>query len=402
MRPNLASGSVVRGIRRPVSRVGATARELMRTAIPSDVLATFVSTRIGLTIVGIVAVAVLPAGHPTVLSPPTGILPIDVWTRWDGPFYVNIAAAGYDARPPLPNIVFFPLYPALIRVIAAIAGDGSLRFWVAALSVSLVSLVVAVAYLIALVRIDFSERVARRAAIFLLVFPTSLFLSATYPESLFLALSVASFYYARRERWWLVGLLGCAASLTRPYGALLAIPLAFEYLLQRDFDLRRVRLGFLWIGLIPLGLAFFLGYIAWKFQDPGVMGAAQEIWGRGFVPPWEVLAKYVEGPVIVHGFSYLGVSLVDLAFAAFFGVMVIYAWRRLRPTYAIYATLLLVTFLSSGKFVSVGRYGLALFPVFLGLALLADTRPSRDAIVSASLLFAGLAMAMFATVYWLA
>jgi hypothetical protein len=329
-------------------------------------------------------------------------MPIDVWTRWDGPFYVQIAVSGYDAAPPLPNIVFFPLYPALIRAVAAFAGDGSLRYWAAALVISFVSLVAAVGYLIALARLDVGERVARRAAVLLLAFPTTLFLSATYPESLFLALSVASFYYARRERWWLVGLLGLAASLTRPYGALLAIPLAFEYLLQRDFDLRRVRIEVLWIGLVPVGLGFFLGYVAWKFQDPGVMGAAQEIWGRGFVPPWEVLARYVEGPVIVHGFSNLGASLVDLSFAAFFAIMVVYAWWRLRPTYALHATLLLATFLSSGKFVSVGRYGLALFPVFLGLALIAGTSSRRDAIVSVSLLFAGTAMALFAAVYWVA
>ena len=371
-------------------------------SIPSDVLSVLVSTRVGLTLVGVIAVATLPAGHPSVTSPATGILPIDVWTRWDAPFYVNIALFGYDARPPLPNIVFFPLYPALIRAVAFIGGDWTLRYWVAALGISLVSLVAAVGYLVALARLDLGDAVARRAAVLLLVFPTSLFLTAAYPESLFLALSVASFYYARRGTWWVVGLLGLAASLTRPYGALLAIPLAFEYLLQRDFDVRRIRPSILWIGLVPVGLASFLGYIAWKFQDPGVMGAAQEIWGRGALPPWDVLARYVEGPVIVHGFSYLGSSLVDLGFAAFFAVMAIHAWRRLRPTYALYATLLLLAFLSSGKFVSVPRYGLALFPVFLGLALLAEGSPRRDAIVSVSLLFAGLAMALYATVYWVA
>ena len=400
--PSLGTGSVMRATHRTIAWFGTTTLTLIRAAVPPNVLSVLLSSRVGLTIVGVVAVAMLPADHPVVLTPATGILPIDVWAEWDGQFYVNIASSGYDARPPQPNIVFFPLYPALIRMVAAIGGDGSLRFWVAALGISLVSLVAAVWYLIALARLDFGERVARRAAVLLLVFPTTLFLSAAYPESLFLALSVACFYYARRGTWWLVGLLGFAASLTRPYGALLAIPLAFEYLLQRDFDLRRVRPDALWIGVVPLGLASFLAYIAWKFQDPGVMGAAQEIWGRGIAPPWEVLAKYIEGPVIVHGFSYLGVSLVDLTFAAFFAVMVIYAWRRLRPTYAIYATVLLVAFLSSGKFVSVPRYGLALFPVYLGLALLVNGSPRRDAIVSASLLFAGLAMAMFATGIWLA
>jgi Mannosyltransferase (PIG-V) len=391
----------MRDLGRTLFGLGAAARRRLQDAIPPNVLAMLVSTRVALTIVGVMSVALIPSGQPTEAFPPTGITALDVWTRWDGPFYVQIATSGYDARPPLPTIVFFPLYPALIRVVATIGGGGSVAYWLAPVVISLASLTVAVGYLIALARIDFGDHVARRAALYLLVFPTSLFLSAVYPESLFLALTVASFYYARRGTWWLVGLLGLAAALTRPYGALLAIPLAFEYLLQRDFDWRRIRPGLLWLGLIPMGLVLFLGYIAWKF-GPGAMGAAQDIWGRAAVPPWEVLARYVEGPIIVHGFSTLGSSLVDLGFAAFFAAMVVVAWLRLRPSYALYSTLLLAAFLSSGKFVSVPRYGLALFPVFLGLALLTDEGARHDAFITASLILAGLAMALFATVRWVA
>lgn len=361
-----------------------------------------VSTRVALTIVGVASVVLIPSGAPTEVFPPTGITMLDVWTRWDGPFYVQIAVSGYDARPPLPTIVFFPLYPALIRVVATAGGGDPVTFWVAAVGISLVSLAVAVGYLVALARIDLGEHVARRAALYLLAFPTTLFLSATYPESLFLALSVASFYYTRRGRWWLVGLLGLAASLTRPYGALLAIPLAFEYLLQRQFDWRRIRPNILWIGLVPMGLALYLAYIAWKFQDPGAMGAAQDIWGRRYVAPWDVLTRYVDGPVILHGLSATDSSLVDLAFAAFFVAMVGVAWWRLRPTYALYSTVLLAAFLSSGRFVSVPRYGLALFPVFLGLALLTDGEGKHHALISGSLILAGVAMALFATVRWVA
>jgi hypothetical protein len=392
---------VKREVGRTVVRAGAAAGRRLRAAIPADILAVLVSTRVALTVVGLLSLALVPSGAPTELHPPTGVAALDVWTRWDGPFYVQIAQSGYDARSALPTIVFFPLYPALIRAVAAVGGGGPLALWVAALAISLVSLATAVGYLIALARMDFGEHVARRAALYLLAFPTTLFLTATYPESLFLALVVASFYYARQGRWWLVGILGLAASLTRPYGALLLIPLAFEYLLQRDFDWRRIRPGVLWLGLVPSGLGLFLAYVAWKF-GPDAMGAAQDIWGRRVVAPWDVLARYLEGPVIVHGFSTAGSSLVDLAFAAFFAAMVVVAWLRLRPTYAIYATLLLVAFLSSGKFVSVPRYGLALFPVFLGLALLPEHGARHHAILTALLILASVAMVMFATVRWVA
>lgn len=384
----------------PLGRSGAAAVRLLTSAIPPEVLAVLVGSRIALTMVGVLSVALL-TGPETVLYPATGVGAIDLWTRWDGPFYVQIAASGYHTEPPLPNIVFFPLYPALIRMVGALGGGGSLALWLAALAISLGSLVAAVGYLIGLARIELGERVARRAAIYLLVFPTTLFLSAVYPESLFLALSLASFYYARRGRWWLVGIIGLAASLARPYGALLVIPLAFEYLLQRKFDVRLVRRDVLWIGLVPMGLPIFLAYVAWMFQDPGAMGAAQQIWGRGFVPPWDIVARLFEGTVVVHGMT-LGISLIDLAFAAFFTIVVLASWWRLRPTYALHATLLLVTMLSSGAFTSVPRYGLAIFPTFLLLGLVADRGSRHEATLTVMAILASLAMALFASGRWVA
>jgi hypothetical protein len=384
----------------PDLQSGVAAARALAIAIPPEVVAVLIGSRISLTIVGVLSISLL-TGPETVLYPATAIGPLDVWTRWDSQFYVQIAARGYTAEPPLPSIVFFPLYPALIRVTAAIAGSGPLALWVAALVISLGSLVAAVGYLIALARFDHGERVARRAAMYLLIFPTTLFLSAAYPESLFLALSLASFYYARRGQWWLVGLLGFAASLARPYGALLVIPLAFEYLLQRKFDVRLVRRDVLWLGLVPMGLPLFLAYIAWKFQDAGAMGAAQQIWGRGYVPPWEIVTRLFEGPVVVHGIT-LGISLVDLAFAALFGVVVVVSWWSLRPTYALYSTLLLATVLSSGAFTSVPRYGLAIFPMFLVLGLWAERGSRHEAILTVSLILASFAMALFASGRWVA
>jgi hypothetical protein len=362
-------------------------------------MAVLIGSRIALTLVGVLSVHLL-TGPETVLYPAIGVDWVDTWTRWDGPFYVGIAASGYDPNSPLPNIVFFPLYPALIRVVGALGGGGMGALWLSALLVSLASLVAAVGYLIALARLDHSHSAARRAATYLLVFPTTLFLTAAYPESLFLALTIASFYHARRGQWWLVGLLGFAAALARPYGALLVIPLAFEYLLQRGFAIREVRRDMLWVGLVPMGLVAFLGYVAWRF-GPEAMGVAQRTWGRGFVPPWDVALRLFDGPVLVHGRT-IGISLVDLGFAVFFVAVVVVSWWRLRPTYALYSTVLVATILSSGAFTSVPRYGLAIFPMFMLLALWADRRARHEAILTVSAILAALAMALFASGRWVA
>ena len=365
--------------------------------VATEVWVSFAATRVGLTLVGVLAGAAF--ANPAAAAGPTGLAWIDVWSRWDAGFYVQIAQMGYNPLSELPNIVFFPLYPAIIRLVAFPFGFEALP--ASALFVSAVSLVVALWYLVALVRLDMPEKTAVRTAVYLLVFPTTLYLSAGYPESLFLALALGAVYSARKERWWAVGLLGLAAALTRPYGALLAVPLAFEYLYQKNFDVRRVRLDALWIGLAPLGLVAFLAYLAVKF-DAGAFARAQETWGRRVTAPWDLLARYFDGPIIVHGFPTEGASLIDLAFVLFFVGLVSITWWQLRPTYALYGSLMLAAFLSSGAFTSVPRYGLALFPVFILLGRWGEHEHRHAVILSLSLLLAGFAMAIFATVRWLA
>ena len=73
------------------------------------------------------------------------------------------------------------------------------------------------------------DEIAGRAVWLLAIFPTSVFFTTLYTESLFLMTSVAAFYYARRSRWALAGIWGLLASLTRVTGLLLLLPLAWEY-----------------------------------------------------------------------------------------------------------------------------------------------------------------------------
>ena len=73
-----------------------------------------------------------------------------------------------------------------------------------------------------LVRIDFDTPIARRTSGLWRCFPTSLFFTAVYTESMFLMLSVAALLCARIRRWWLAGVLWeCLAALTRSHGIFL-------------------------------------------------------------------------------------------------------------------------------------------------------------------------------------
>ena len=89
----------------------------------------------------------------------------------------------------------------------------------AVLSAFLISTVASVVAGVAMVRlfaIDYPPHLAHRAAWFLFIFPTSYFMHIDYSESLFLALVLASFVAARRERWIVAGLLGALGGARAP------------------------------------------------------------------------------------------------------------------------------------------------------------------------------------------
>src|SRR5215208_4260644 len=93
-----------------------------------------------------------------------------IWNRWDAPHYLDIARMGYVSGGVEERwIVFFPLYPWLVRAASFVLRDGLL----AAFFVSGVASVAAGLLLHRLARADEPEEVARGAVFYLLVFPTA-------------------------------------------------------------------------------------------------------------------------------------------------------------------------------------------------------------------------------------
>jgi hypothetical protein len=143
--------------------------------------------------------------------------------RWDAIWYLSIAQHGYQHNTALAD--FFPLYPLLIRLLSWSPASAV----VAGVLISLVAFWVGLELVYRLVEWDFGARAATATVWQLALFPMSLFFSAVYTESLFLALSAGCIYLARRERWLWAGVLGGFASATRSIGVLLVVPLVVLY-----------------------------------------------------------------------------------------------------------------------------------------------------------------------------
>src|SRR5437868_11622493 len=94
---------------------------------------------------------------------------LSIWNRWDAPHYLDLARMGYVAEGVEARwIVFYPLYPWLVRVAAFVVRDELL----AAFVVSGVASVTAGLLLYRLARADGEpEEVARASVFYLLIFP---------------------------------------------------------------------------------------------------------------------------------------------------------------------------------------------------------------------------------------
>lgn len=214
----------------------------------------------------------------------------DLWHRWDTTWYLLIADVGYQADDR--SAAFFPLYPMLVRGIAPLVPGNTI---VAALMVSSLACIAALTLIHRLTTSALGIDDARRTVFYLLAFPTAFFLLAAYNESLFIALAVGSLYCMHRGRWWWAGALAGAASATRLAGILLGLAFIYEYLRQRGFSWRRIRLDALAMVLVPAGLLGYMAYCQYLFGNPLAFLKAQEAWSRAdFSWPWITVGRIME------------------------------------------------------------------------------------------------------------
>jgi len=297
-----------------------------------------------------------------------------IWARWDAGYYLSIAANGYSLHGE--ELGFFPVYPFLVRLSAL--GLPSLMAWSGFL-ISNLAFILAALLLWYQVKADFSEPIAWGTIITLSVFPTSLFFSAIYTESLFLLFSVLVYWFSVRKQYALAALFVSAASLTRINGLLLVVIPLVEILLSRPARswVRSVVTGF----ISGIGLCFY-GLYLWITQGSPIafILTQQENMRRSITWPWQTLGDSLT--VVVFGYGGLrdnwfmrAVSVQDLlAISLFIGctILAFFLVRRSLAAYLFVGTLMLTV--SHGPYIlgvfAASRYVLGLFPGFVVLGIL--------------------------------
>jgi len=309
---------------------------------------------------------------------------LDPWLRWDGTHYTDIAVWGYTAHDPgtleypgyeqdFPGdldlyIVFFPLFPWLTSAVLALVADPPLAAFLVATAASLF----VTPMLYRLVSADLGHRIGLRAAAFLLVFPTAYFLHIGYTESLFLALAFGSMWLARTERWWAAGVVGGLAALTRANGLVLIPTLAVEAYLQWRRD-GRVRPAWLAIGGVGIGFGMYL-LLNWSvYGDPLMFShVQQDHWHKALSWPWDGISSAIDSIGRRDPDDAFMLGWMELLFVTLGGLATLATAVWLRPSWGAWMAGNWLLSVSTGFVMSVPRYSLVLFGLFVWAALLGE------------------------------
>src|SRR5208337_511720 len=125
--------------------------------IPQEIsytLLLFVSTRILLTVIGVISRIAYGGVKVYGISQYIQLGILGIWSQgWDSGWYYLIAKNGYSTQLNVynqGNYAFFPLYPLLMRLLEYITGN----YYIAGMVISNIALIIAGIYLFKLVSLD--------------------------------------------------------------------------------------------------------------------------------------------------------------------------------------------------------------------------------------------------------
>lgn len=286
---------------------------------------------------------------------------LSVWGHWDTKWYLKIAEHGYLGADRF-GLVFFPLFPLVSRIVGSFTGGD---LYVAGLLVNNIAVITSLWYLYVFCKERWGRDVALRAAKYLIIFPTSFYLSGYLTESLFVMLSIMTFYYAYKRQWVIAGPLAGLLAISRPVGVLVIVPLLLLYLQEHwDRPVRQRVKELMHLAWIPLAFGAFI-VLQWKLSSEWfVIAKFEELgWHRHFVDPItfvrQGLVNFTNRFLLLTGLT----PYLVLAFVR----------EKLGGPLLSWGVLAMLPAILTGL-VGLPRYIVAVFPMYIAIALLTKSR----------------------------
>ncbi|CAN5369726.1 hypothetical protein BH09CHL1_BH09CHL1_35450 [soil metagenome] len=354
---------------------------------------------------------------------------------WDGLWYKQIAEKGYEYCSA--NAAFWPLLPWVMRYGHDLFGlQPEVIGYIFTNLCFLGSLIV----INQLLRMDFSSELTRKALWGMALFPTAFFFTAVYTEAPFLFFASLCLLCARKGEWLAAGVVGFLAAITRSQGIMLLAPLGV-LLIQQNGTIPSK-----WMRTAPLAAIPVLGPVlfGWRLREDGWSWRAfidvQGQWNRASELPWKTFECATRGctlivdaydkktPYLARGddWSWFG----DLVRHPSLNLVTSFQWRNTlanSDTLELVATLLFIGLAVVGLFklplwqsayvlpplivplfqpssvhplMSMPRFVLVLFPLFVVLGMFIEGRWTKTIAVLVSTAMLVLLTIQFSTWYW--
>lgn len=329
---------------------------------------------------------------------------LNQWQQWDAINYIKIAELGYakhlvDGMPIY--LVFFPLYSWIIRYVNLIFHN----YQVTAMVISSICYCIGSCYLYALVKLDYGKNIAKRAVIFISIFPFAFHFGGIMTESIFFLTSVACFYYIKKHNWVAMLFWGILCSLSRMHGILLIVAAGIEmFQTYKPFAMirkKRFKLlsNFIFTKLIILpfigtGTAIYLmiNYVVGgsPFQFAVYQKQNWYMESTFFTNTLTCIFEYVFNPLRI-GMTRASIWIPELALFVICLITLIYAVRKHSTMYVAYLFVYLMLNYSLSWLISGPRYMSCAIPMFIIWAEYAEKHEWADRwITIISALFMGI------------
>lgn len=330
------------------------------------------------------------------------------WANFDGEHFLSIAQWGYK---PL-QYFFFPAFPVIVKSITQIFNYSLTTYLFSGLLLNHIFFFLSLYGFWKLINLDYKESIAKKTLILFLLFPTSFFFICFYSESLFLALVIWSFYFARKQNWLLASLLAGVSSATRLIGILLFPCLLVEWFIQRKTVKKINPLSLLPVFLFSfLGILIYMYFLKIKTGDPleffnsvGIFGDQRS---TGLILLPQVFYRYFLKILPNINFSNFIASfpvILEFLTAILFLILSLIGFFRLRLSYWLFLVGGYLIPSLSGSFSSLSRYVAVLFPAFILMAVGINklNRLTRFLIYLLLFVLLGISVVFFTRGYWLA
>ncbi|WP_028802985.1 membrane protein [Streptomyces sp. 142MFCol3.1] len=342
-----------------------------------------------------------------------GLLVLTVWahrrhhgvwpllaTKWDADWYLGIAdhgyarllGAAYDAN----NLAFFPLYPVLVKAVAAVTPGTRATTGVA---IAVVGSFAAAWGIHAVGSHLHGRRVGVLLTVLWAALPVGLVEWMGYTESLFTAFAAWSLYAVLTGRWLWAGSLAALSGLTRPTGIAVAAAVTVTALLslRRGFCARALAA----VLTAPAGWLAYVGWVGLRLHRWDGYFAVQRLWHNEWDGGTETLRRLrdILGRNSAPELFLVMVTVTLLVSVALYALSL---WdRQPLPLLVFTGVLLLIVLGSGGVYFPRARFLLPGFPLLLPAALhLARSSPRfRTVALTGAILLSAYCSAYMALVW---